>query len=495
MKKRTRLRYIIIFCLFLMVQAGCSNQYAGDELKQSGEDTAIFSEYEYDQERAQLLSRYSPIAISEKGYYYIVNSILCFYDINNDLSTALCSRVDCDHKGSDCDAYVYSTSPTSFEDLSCNCLDKMISYYNESLYMIERTTDNEFYLCQYNSSFNDKEVLSTLASIKDDQTIVINADTSIISNGYLYYYVAVNDSQYAQKDYMITYQCRRVKLEKGADAEILGEFEFPGDYALKTGDSQGLGILISKENVYYVAGGSARWYTANNPVQYMITRYNTVSGAFDTLWTYVGKETLDVWGEGTGNVGSFSGGNAIFMDESANLYLVTASEQIKNRIVKIDLVSNSAKVIYTTSHDEIQSVKCDGEHLFFFETDMGKASYFTAIDKEGNVIASQELEYTDEYLEYFEAYKKAHPDMKVGMPVASDKDVIIYGVDDRYISIICYADADVFKGLTSIDIRTYHDLNKDDFEESTVVGMGVIQKELFLKEGKSEIKQVYQYKP
>lgn len=83
-----RLIPCIIMTIFVL---GCG-YYSDDELDVTAGKSA-FPDYEYNQERAQLLSDRARIAISESGYYYIMNDILYFYDINNSLNMPLCSRV------------------------------------------------------------------------------------------------------------------------------------------------------------------------------------------------------------------------------------------------------------------------------------------------------------------------------------------------------------------------------------------------------------------
>lgn len=310
--KRENIGGLIVMIAFLL--SGCSNNYSDMQLENKIEEIVNnqFESYVYDQERAQILSYNSQMAISDKGYYYIANNILHFYNVESTINSPMCSRVDCEHKDSKCDAYVYSSSASG--EFSCNCLDGWVHYYEGYLYLIERSAESEFYLCRYNNNFNDREVITKLTSFEDEQAIVMNANISVVQNGYLYYYVSIVDKEYAQRDYIATFLCKRVKLEKDAVPETLGEFEFPGDYAMKVGDSNGLGILVVGDNVYFVAGGTTRYYTTNNHVQYRVTRYNVVSGAFECIWSYEGNETEDILGEDTGTVTSFSGGDRMYVD-------------------------------------------------------------------------------------------------------------------------------------------------------------------------------------
>lgn len=493
MKRVYILGLIITIALFL---SGCSNDY-GDAQVESKTEKPIanrFEDYVYEQEKAQILTYNSQMAISDRGYYYIANHILNFYNVESAVNSAMCSRVDCEHKDSKCDAYVYSSSASG--EFSCNCLDGRIHYYEDHLYLIERSTDSDFYLCRYNSNFNDREVITKLASFEEEQSMVMNANVSVIQDGYLYYYASIVDQEYAQKDYMASFLCKRVKLEKDAIPETLGEFIFPGDYAMKTGDSNGLGILVAGDSLYYVAGGTARYYTANNPVQYRVTRYNRLSETFEYIWSYEGTETEDILGKGTGTVTQFSGGGNMYIDEDGRIYLITSSNGARKNIIGFNGHDISAEIIYTTAHDELQDIYYNGEYFCFLETDTGKASYLTIMDREGNIKVSRELEYAEEYLAVYKSYREQFPEDNGVMPVADYHNMVICGMDERYILLECYQYADVFKGMTSTDITAAHGAENDTFfEGDLIMGVGMFPWEELISGVQTDIKQIYMYEP
>lgn len=496
MKKMKRENIGGLIVMIALLLSGCSNDYSDMQLENKAEEIVNnqFESYVYDQERAQILSYNSQMAISDKGYYYIANNILHFYNVESTINSPMCSRVDCEHKDSKCDAYVYSSSASG--EFSCNCLDGRVHYYEDYLYLIERSAESEFYLCRYNNNFNDREVITKLTSFEDEQAIVMNANISVIQDGYLYYYVSIVDKEYAQRDYIATFLCKRVKLEKDAVPETLGEFEFPGDYAMKVGDSNGLGILVVGDNVYFVAGGTTRYYTTNNPVQYRVTRYNVVSGAFECIWSYEGNETEDILGEDTGTVTSFSGGDRMHVDKDENIYLITSSNGVRKNIICLNVLDISAEIIYTTEHDELQDIYFNGEYFCFMETDTGKASYLTIMDREGQIIVSRELEYVEEYLTIFESYKQQFPEDNGVMPVADYHNMGICGMDERYILLESYQYADVFKGMTSTDITTAHGAGKDTFfEGDLIMGIGMFSWEELISGDQTDIKQIYMYEP
>lgn len=503
-----RMGYILVLLsVFLCVAAGCSNgsRYAdfaviGEEDDQGEEDR--FPDYVYDQQRAQFLNGVPYMAIAESGYYYTMKNRLYFYNIGSDQNTILCSRVDCGHDSPDCDAFVYTCY--SFSEYgggqSCNCFAKRILYYDNSLYMIERTEGGDYLLCRYNSGFGNREKVLELASFEEKGISVVSADACMIWDGYFYYMGLVYDPDFAQKDYVETFQCRRVKLEKDAEPEVLGEFEYGADYAMAMGTPSGIRIFAVGGDIYFVAGGTGRCYTTNDPVQYRIAKYHMGSGEFTMLWSYTGSERTDLWGEGTGNVGAHSWGDCICMDEDGNLYIVVASdERVRSyegsgyvprpdSIVRFHPESGVSEIIYTVSRDYMDEMVFDGEYLYFFESYEEGGSCLKAVDTDGNVVAEMELAYTESYSAFWEDYRKAIPDTNVTMMTVYDGNVKIYGVDDRYLLLVCCNNAGVFQNLSAAVLE----YDSEAGESDDVAGVGVINKQGFLSGEDCEIRQIYQ---
>lgn len=445
-----------------------------------------FPNYEYNQEKAQSWYGNSQSAISESGYYYIIDNILYFYNINSDINMPLCSRVNCSHSDDKCDAYVCNvrTETGSFE---CNCLGNKILFYDNHLYCIEVTKDRDYDLYQYDSSFEDRKKLLNLASVKNEQLSVSDPQACMISDGYLYYYTTYLDPEYANNGFIAKFQCNRIKLGENEVREVLGEFVFPGDYAMKAGESNGMSIYLSEDNIYFYAGGTARWYAADNRVQYRVAKYNPATGQYNMMWTYSGNDNSDVFGKDTGNVNYMSGGEFVKMDSEGNFYILTATEKNNDRIVKVNFDSNSSEVIYSTQQDKIYSLQSDGKYLYFFESTLGRntESYFVSTDYDGSVTSRYEILYDDKYLSYMESKYKMNPESDMAMPDATN--IIIYGVDERFILLGCKESGNVFKGLTSSDIF------KSSKDLDTTSGVGVINTQDYLDGNGVNIKQIFQY--
>ncbi len=486
MKKNFYLIFASI--IILLTLTGC-DQYKVDNDNVIENVHNPFPDYKYNQEKAQSPYGQSLMAVSETGYYYIIDNILYFYNINSDINMPLCSKSNCKHKDNSCDAYVNSIN-AELADFSCNCMEGKLFYYNNHLYCIEITADRDYYLYQYNTVFSDKKCMARLASIKEEQRMVTNAGACLISNGYLYFFTSTMDEQYAQKGFIADFQCNRIKLEENAVIEQLGEFEFPGDYAMKAGESNGFAIYYSNENIYFYAGGTVRWHSKENRVQYRVAKFDVQSNSFDMIWTYTGDEVHDVLGKDTGNVNVFSGGEYVRMDSYGNFYMLTASENDVNinvsMIVKVNFENNTSSVIYKTLKEQIYSLQSDDEMLYFFETTSGRdtTSWLTTIHMDGTIQSSLELQYDEEYLSYMEDYYKHFPDADAVKPSASH--LIICGIDERFILLKCPEISNVFKGLTSSNIY------KISESMDKIAGVGVINKSEYLKNEETSIKQIYQ---
>ena len=472
----------IIFCtVILMLTLTSCNKYK----QQVGEFESgnIFADYQYNQEEVQSKYGTSEMAIAENGYYYIIDNILFFYNVNSDVNMPVCSKVNCKHSDENCDAYVSSVKSET-GSFACNCLGNKIFFYNNHLYCIEVTKDRDYDLYQYDASFGNKKKILRLASVKEDKLFVSDAKVCMISEGYLYYYTSYLDPEYANNDYITKFQCNRIKLEENAAREELGEFDFPGDYAAKAGDSNGLAIYLSDNNIYFYAGGTARMYSKDNRVQYRVAKYNPAEKQFDIIWTHTGNDSSDVLGKDTGNVNYMSGGNFVKMDSDGNFYILNATEENVDRIIKVNFEDNISEVLYTTQQDRIYSLQSDGENLYFFESSSGRntKSYFISTDFAGTIKSKYEMLYDDIYLSKMEEHYKMYPDDNAVKPDASH--IIVYGIDDRYILMGCEEPANVFKGLKSSE--TSDKLDK-------ISGVGVLNTKDYLDGSDVTIKQIYQY--
>ncbi len=160
-------------------------------------------------------------------------------------------------------------------------------------------------------------------------------------------------------------------------------------------DSNGLGISVCNDKVYFVACGSGRTYTVNDMTQYNVISYDIATGKSEKLINYKSDSNSDIFGAETGRLDIFSWGNNIVIDNMSNMYVVTSSKKdiydnnMSDNIIKYNFETKEAESIYLSEEGNIQSVIYDGNYLYFFEVVERinePSSYYTAIDRNGNVI-------------------------------------------------------------------------------------------------------------
>ncbi len=483
--------FIIAACFF-----GCKR---ADDYGPEEKFSSKFPDYQYNQETAQYYAN-AQMAIAENGYYYKGDDILYKYDIDKDISVPMCSRAECNHNSKECDAYAARFDFSTALPVS-NCIDGNVMYYNNHIYMVERTEPYETYLMQYDENFNNKEVLAQLTSDKSHgYGSQGTQNIGVIVDGYYYYFgTDCRYEAFLENDYYETVYCNRIKLEKGAKREVLGEYEFGGDFGLIGGNVGA--IYISGENVWFIEVGVGRFYSKTDPVQCTISVYNTKTNEFKTTKSYAGDTSKDLWGVGTGEVHGISRGAAC-MDSNNNLYVVSQTGQ-KWQIVKVNLIDNSSGVIYISeytstelySSSTISGLTCDGNNIFFFETDYENKEYrMTAISLEGKIAATMKLDYEDSYIDYlkkrFEKKGKEAADRKELLELARSPGFKIFGTDERYIVIANTNDG--IKGLSSGD-STYMKNTGSGGNYPETLGVGIINKADFLSGKDCEIKQIYRY--
>ena len=153
------MKKIILIIITVVTMLGISA--CGD--KQSNQSTVTddyrYSSYTYDDNAPQYYMAGSAAA-SETGYYYIdgapvinnSNMYIYYYDMIKDMTIPLCSKVDCDHRTDECEAYISQNI----------CVGSKIWYHNERLYMIEKTEEKDI-LVSYDKTMRDKKEEKTLS--------------------------------------------------------------------------------------------------------------------------------------------------------------------------------------------------------------------------------------------------------------------------------------------------------------------------------------------
>ena len=182
------MKKIILIIITVVTMLGISA--CGD--KQSNQSTVTddyrYSSYTYDDNAPQYYMAGSAAA-SETGYYYIdgapvinnSNMYIYYYDMIKDMTIPLCSKVDCDHRTDECEAYISQNI----------CVGSKIWYHNERLYMIEKTEEKDI-LVSYDKTMRDKKEEKTLSI--NGMSVNENSKNACVTNGKLYYELSGDNS-------------------------------------------------------------------------------------------------------------------------------------------------------------------------------------------------------------------------------------------------------------------------------------------------------------
>ena len=182
------MKKIILIIITVVTMLGISA--CGD--KQSNQSTVTddyrYSSYTYDDNAPQYYMAGSAAA-SGTGYYYIdgapvinnSNMYIYYYDMIKDMTIPLCSKVDCDHRTDECEAYISQNI----------CVGSKIWYHNERLYMIEKTEEKDI-LVSYDKTMRDKKEEKTLSI--NGLSVNKNSKNACITNGKLYYELSGDNS-------------------------------------------------------------------------------------------------------------------------------------------------------------------------------------------------------------------------------------------------------------------------------------------------------------
>lgn len=182
------MKKIILIIMAVVTMLGISA--CGD--KQSNQSTVTddyrYSSYTYDDNAPQYYMAGSAAA-SETGYYYIdgapvinnSNMYIYYYDMIKDMTIPLCSKVDCDHRTDECEAYISQNI----------CVGSKIWYHNQRLYMIEKTEEKDI-LVSYDKTMRDKKEEKTLSI--NGLSVNKNSKNTCITNGKLYYELSGDNS-------------------------------------------------------------------------------------------------------------------------------------------------------------------------------------------------------------------------------------------------------------------------------------------------------------
>ncbi|WP_195366755.1 cyclic lactone autoinducer peptide [Lachnospira eligens] len=457
-----------IMLVVLLAITGCSRNYEIDE----STETISFEDYNYDNNNAQLQC-VGNSAISESGYYLVINGLLYYYDISTDFCSPCCYNANCNHSDEKCAAYLNDITYKGLKkDKVEECYGDTVFYYDNKIYMVENNKHEEYYLNQYNVRFGDRTRVAIIAdnNNKDITTYLRNSHAFKIKDGYLYYVSYSFDPKNVKPNELVkvTNNCMRIKLADNAKPEKLGEFEaLPCGSGL--GEPDGFKILFDSNNVYYISGGEESRLIETS--DYKIARYNTDNGDFKVIFEYSGDDGAGAFGSGTPAPDTIN--ENCCMDKESNLYFIS---QDRNQIIQYSVSNKTSKCFYA-SVNTINSIAMDGEQLFISEyAQSGGESRIVVSNLAGEVIQNIKLEWDSDYINQLKSHNQDMTNTIIR--------VNFMCVDDRYI-VLTTKDP----GLKELN---GNDLN--NMSGVSTVGTAVVKKSDILDGKITDIKQIYRAK-
>lgn len=143
--------HTILFVLLIVIVLAC-----GCQSEKTIEHSA--SDYNIETDDQPFWDGTKSAASTKYGYYFMINHSLYLYDHTSRELMPLCGRMDCAHKGDDCNA--------CFDDFI-----ESIGYYKEHLYMVGRgegERKRELYLYQVTADGSQRKKLCKLGRLDDD---------------------------------------------------------------------------------------------------------------------------------------------------------------------------------------------------------------------------------------------------------------------------------------------------------------------------------------
>ena len=365
MKKR------IIICSILAVSLLITGCQSKEKVKNSTSTKITMSDsddYIMEEDACHNFNEYaSSIVPEEKGYYYIMNQKLCYYDKSIDKCVYVCSKVDCEHEtgNQNCDANI---------DGFHNCM----YHYKDNLYFIQTTSDQNgnfaLEMVRVSEDGSERESLYSFLNYVGGEGLNYN---NYIHRGYLYY--TVNNEDAGKKEKATIY---RRALEKDAVEEVYYETE---GYGTRLDSFKAYGNeLYFVENGFREADEQDAYFSlvkSNIHTKESSTIMDYFYGDYERVgenWYYLDLKTDKLicateQGERTEvcDVETVFGTNCdtYLQTDGTNLYLYTVktseeNEEIERSLKIID--TNGKELCVLNGVDEF--IGADDEYLFFEKT-------------------------------------------------------------------------------------------------------------------------------
>ena len=436
----------MFICLLLIIPLASCKSYA----EYDGDDNYAYSDYEFNNEESQFYMAKNTAA-AENGYYYISNSpvndvnydFIYFYDMKNQTSLPLCSKLNCEHDDENCDAYITDNE----------CVGNCIWYYKGRLYMIERTGEKDL-LVSYDKNGRDKKTQAELS---------VGGGTvrkgSKAAGGRLYYSISDGDK-------LSVYSVSLT--EKEAPKQIM-DYGIDYKYRVKLD-------LYATDNGLYIQYMGADYI---NEWDCIYDYYDIASGDVKNCYNSNENE-LDV----RGRIESKPDFANIFYEER-NVYFpsVDGAEFIINRLNFDTKKCDEVYVLDTSEHNNSTNLVSlegyDGKYMYIYERidplmerkhDVVGGDNLYVVDINGKLVDKLHFEYNEQFVE-----EKGHF-IKGGSNVSFN--TFCCG-DDRYIFAV--TDRGDLKGLELSDkwVEKYSVIHKNmgpNTRGGSISAVGVIDK-------------------
>ena len=123
--KKTIICITILLLIFSQL-IGCSETALQINTEQNSDDYILKEDYQ------NYLNPYCGFVKGDNGYYFISNSLICFFDTTDNQIYPVCGKPDCSHNSESCSAFLSSFYFYPY----------ILSYYNNALYVLGWETEN-----------------------------------------------------------------------------------------------------------------------------------------------------------------------------------------------------------------------------------------------------------------------------------------------------------------------------------------------------------------
>jgi len=426
--KYSKILFIIIIIIMSNVLIGCNNSKYTEDYKNIEVNSSILAQFPgftfNNNEGQYYMSGNS--AAAENGYYFITqnasdsgtNNFIYFYDMTSQTSVPLCSKLNCQHNDTSCDAYISDEK----------CFAKMIWYYGGRLYMIERSSEKDI-LVSYDSEGRNKKEERTLS----DANSIVGSQSSgngaaCLSGGYFYY--ILYNSKKSDNNMMLN----RINLSNGK-VEGLGTFTMSEKAGIKCYPINGKIYIFTIE---YSSSGNI----------YKILQFNSEDNSFDTAVEFKVAESS---GKCRGEIINWCIENAI--DNEGNVYYLSwiKGKEINGIGYNGTYIMNQYnpstkenKELYILEGSETHLVGpdvlsiggYDGQYIYLYEsvmvpdkkaeTPLEDSNNIVVMKTDGSIVDKFHLFISKEITDkYYKSYRTSALNIKIN----------IFGGDERYLMI------------------------------------------------------------